>query len=214
MKMILCLVIAILLMVSVSAYSTVEITAPTSFEFQSKLTVNISAAINASGFDFLKEGDRVNVTVQNHSGNSTHAYGILASSLSLTLNATGSNSSEQTNFWNFTATLTEGRQWIKVSFNNASRYDDGTFRIINTSERVVQIDLVYDRIAILGGVINFSDTGNINTSGTVSAAKLHVQNASADITTDTCEASNFGEIRINRTAKKLIWCDGDTWKII
>lgn len=177
MKIISHILVLLTLIFSVSAFLTTEINAPTKFSYQEVLTVNVSAVINVSGFPFLSstgfEGTDfnitrhiINVTILNHSGSSTDAYGILDSSLILTVNATNDTSAPAM-FWNFTATLTNERQWIKVNFTNVSRADDGTFGGALTAERIIQID-VKGNIINVGGfdTVNISlDTGAINTSG-------------------------------------------------
>ena len=195
-----------------SAFSTVEINAPTDFIYQEVLTVNVSAAMNVSGFPFLirlctnasAECNNVtrhviNVTILNHSGSSTDAYGILASSLPLTVNVTNDTSAPAM-FWNFSASFTNGRQFIKVNFTNVSRDSTGSFGGALTSERIVQID-VAGNVINLGGFdkINISLTeGHINTSGGFMGKFLDLL-TNVPESSETCAASNRGLIIYNST---------------
>ena len=172
----------ILTAIQITAFSTIEITAPAAFSYQETLLVNISGSINASGFPFLNNPsttsggnytvDVVNITILNHSGSSTDAYGILAASLPLLINATNDTTFSAV-FWNFSATLTNERHWIKLNFTNVSRNDDGSFGGALSAERIIQID-VSGNILNVGGfdTINLSlDTGDINTSGGLHISK-------------------------------------------
>lgn len=213
----------------VSAFSTVEITAPTAFSYHTTLGVNVSGGINVSGFPYLMIVDNasswranmsrhiLNVTVLNCTlgTNSTCTYGILAASLSLTVNATN-DSASAANFWNYTATLTEGRHKIRLNFTNVSRADDGSFGGALSAERIVQIDVEYDIINVGGyGSINMSPTaGSINVSGTISTPLLALQNQTQ--ITGTCTASEAGQMKYNAsgTANTIIWCNGAVWVTI
>ncbi len=145
------LVGALLVIGMVVSYSTVIKNAPPDFDLQESTGVNVSCAINVSGFPYLaKTGwarnkttgtnfsdHRINVTVSNKSSDSG-AYSILAETLSLTINAT--NRSPEV-FWNYTVTLTEGdRHWLFCNFTNVSRNDDGSYGGAITSVSLVQID--------------------------------------------------------------------------
>ena len=127
------------------AFTTVEITAPTTLTYLQTTSVNISGAINISAFPYLFENHFsdnntvrhvLNITILTKT-TSAGAYSILASSLSLTYNA--SNDTVK-NFWNFTATLPEGRNIIRLNWTNVSRADDGSFGGVLSAERIVQID--------------------------------------------------------------------------
>ena len=217
MKLLLYALLFFMVVFVVVGFTTTQITAPTSFTYQSVLGVNVSGGINASGFSFLSSNsstngmniteDVVNVTILNHSGSPSDPYGILASSLSLVVNAT--NDTSTTQFWNFTASLTDERHWIKLNFTNVSRADDGSFGGATTSERIVQIDIQYDRIVLLNGAINFSTTGNINTTGSISASRGLFTGAAVE---DDCSA---GEFKLNTSDDDLCLCSSDgNWKCV
>lgn len=129
----------------VAGFSTVEITAPTSFQFLNSTLVNISGGINTSGFPFLLDSKTglnlsthvINVTILTKT-TAAGSYSILATSLPLTINAT--NLTNSLNFWNFTATLPEGRNYIRLNFTNVSRNAQGVFGGALSAERIVQID--------------------------------------------------------------------------
>src|SRR3990167_5739446 len=100
-----------LLCMSNQAYIA-TMTEPDSYLRSSSKEINISGGINTTAFPFLNErapGENgsypsitrhtINVTILNKSCASC-AYGILESSLSLTINAT--NDTTLPNFWNFT----------------------------------------------------------------------------------------------------------------
>ena len=166
---ILSIVITLLTIFSVIAFSTVEKTAPfNTYSTSISTSVNISGRINISGFPSLaRTGENVtshviNVTILNKSS-LTGAYGILASSLSLVVsNAT--NGTTGPGDWNFTASLTEERHWLLLNFTNAT--PGGAL----TNVTVIEIDVDYDIMTIGQSVINFSiKTGNINISGILSA---------------------------------------------
>lgn len=154
MKFINLLIVAILMISFTAAFSTTQITAPTEFLYSEKLDINISGGINASGFSYLtvNQTETINVTILNKSS-SAGAYGILESSLPLTINASN-NMTEY--FWNFTANFTNERHWIKLNFTNVSRADDGSFGGALTAERIVQIDIARDILDI--GYYNLSFT--------------------------------------------------------
>ena len=143
MKLIILTLMSIVVVLMVSGFSTVEITAPTPLTYQSSTAVNISAGMNISAFSYLRSYNlnesnaTINVTIYTKA-TSSGTYSILASSLILTYQA--SNSSITRDFWNYTATLSEGRNYVKVGFENVSRAADGSFNGVNTSERIVQID--------------------------------------------------------------------------
>lgn len=169
MKFLSIIVALLVLIFSASAFLTTEITAPTAFSYSPTLEVNISGGINVSAFPFLLDTGEglnfsdnvVNITILNCTVNSagTCTYGILASSLPLTINAT--NRSPEV-FWNFTATFTNDRHKVRLNFTNISRADDGSFGGALTAERIIQIDVQRNIIELLGGVINFSTDGNIS----------------------------------------------------
>ena len=148
MKLLSTLIVFLVVLMVVSGFSTVEITAPSDSTYQSTLAVNISGGINVSAFPFLL------FTGANHSNNDTVArhvinvtiltktsssgtYSILAASLPLTINAT--NGTPQ-NFWNYTATLSEGRNYVRLNFTNVSINDKGEYGGALTAERIIQID--------------------------------------------------------------------------
>lgn len=138
------------LAISAMGYSTVLKLAPPNFDHQESTSVNVSCAINVSGFPYLTgtgwnhskyagtnvSSHIINVTILNKSS-SSGAYGILASSLSLTVSA----ANDTAFFWNYTATLTEGdRHFIICNFTNVSRNDDGSWGGALTGRALVQID--------------------------------------------------------------------------
>ena len=192
-----------------SAFSTVEINAPADVTYFEVVTVNVSAAMNVTAFPFLTSspgGDSgfnitshiINVTILNHSGSATDDYGILASSLSLTYNA--SNYSTIVDFWNFTGTFTNERNWIRVNFTNVSRAADGSFGGALTSERIVQIDTA-GNVLNLGGfdTHNFSfDSGDFNISRLFLGAGIDLNTDVAE-SGETCTAANRGLIIYNST---------------
>ena len=182
MKLLLFGIVFLVFVLSAAAFLTVEITAPTAFSYQETLEVNVSAGLNITGFPFLinvgsnngsvnSTNATVGINILNHSGSGTDTYGILASSTGLTITISNGTtpSADAGNFWNFTATLTNERQFIKVNFTNVSRKDDGSFGGVLTAERVVQID-TSGNILNLGGfdTRNISlDDGTINMSGLI-----------------------------------------------
>ena len=180
---------SIVLMLSIGsiAFSTVEITKPTAFSYQEVLEVNISGALNISGFPYLTYTARkgngtqengsfnagfnfsdeiINITILNKSS-SAGSYGYLAS---FAVNVTNRTPDM---FWNYTATLTQGRHWLRLNFTNVSRQDNGAFGGALTSERIVQIDIKGNILNIGGfGTVNITlDNGNINTSGYLFTSK-------------------------------------------
>lgn len=164
---ILIIVIALLTIISVIAYSTVEKTAPfTEYQIFTTTSINISGGVNASGASGLTNAyDIVNVTILNKSS-SAGAYGILNVSGQRHHLVNASNGTTNV-FWNFTATLTEERHWIRINFTNASSVWNETML---TNETVFDIDVDYDVITIGQDVINLSTvTGNINISGIIRA---------------------------------------------
>lgn len=177
------LAVSLILIISVLAYSSNEITAPAAYSTSSTLTVNVSGGINASSYDGIVGGSVVNVTILNKSS-SSGAYGILAASLSLTCNA--SNGSLDY-FWNYTATFTEGRQWIKLNFTNVS-FNNNVGSL--SAERIVQIDLDATMLSLYGGKINFTDTGNINISGTIGLGEHNMSFITQDGTKACCGVSD------------------------
>ena len=174
------IVIALFLIISAAAFTTNEITAPSAYQTYNTLTVNISGGLNVSAFSFLTARNTsanftqhvINITILNKSS-SSGAYGILDSSLSLTINATNRTPDV---FWNFTATLTEGRHWIRLNFTNVSRADDGSFGGSLSAERIVDIDLEAYVLTIgQFDKINFSlDSGNITIAGNYATNKNNI----------------------------------------
>ena len=160
------ILMALLTIFSVMAYSTVTKTAPiNNYQPQTTLTVNVSGGINASGFSALSTaGAQINVTILNKS--SLNGDWGLYNPSGYIVNA--SNGSIDF-FWNVTITLTEGIHWIALNFTNSSglaNATDGTLSNITA----IEIDLDYNIITIGQDVINLStDTGNINISGILSA---------------------------------------------
>ncbi len=142
---ILTLIELFVIVLMVSGFSTVEITAPSALKYETSTAVNISCGINITGFPYLSAdtgGDNnitrhvLNITIYTKE-TSSGIYTILPSSLNLTMNA--SNDTQQ-NFWNYTATLSEERNYVKCGFENVSRNADGSYGGVNTSERIVQVD--------------------------------------------------------------------------
>ena len=225
-KLILILGIALCLVLSAAAFRFNQITAPVAYSTSTSTSVNISGGINITAFPFLAIKNMsesnfsthvINVTILNKSS-SSGAYGILASSLSLTVNATNLTG-DTNNFWNFTATLKEGRNWLRLNFTNVSRNDDGSFGGSLTDEVIIDID-TKKYLLVLGGKanlpnINFSlDSGNVNISGVIKSKEIRLQNSST--TSDDCDASSSGTMRFNGSgaggAAKFIQCDGTDWK--
>lgn len=123
-KIIIILGIVLCLIFSASAYTTNIISAPSSYSTSATTSVNISGMINISNnaFPYIDNFVRVsiagqlngtffnvsrhviNFTILNKSS-STGAYGYLAS---FSVNVTNDTASP-VNFWNYTATLNEGR---------------------------------------------------------------------------------------------------------
>jgi len=175
MKKLIAFIIALLTIAFASAFTYNQITAPAEFYTSSSLEVNISGGINISAFPYLKTTGNnatshvINVTILNKSS-SSGSYGILANSLSLTINA--SNYTEQ-KFWNYTATLTEGYNWIRLNFTNVSRNDDGSFGGSLTAERIVNVDTKAFMITVgQFDTINISTKeGDINISGKYKSTK-------------------------------------------
>ena len=137
----------IMMALMAAGFSTVEITAPTSLIlYQSSLEVNISGGINITAFPYLSNDPSkndtnttshvINVTILTKT-TSAGSYSILAASLPLTINASNTTTKD---FWNYTATLPEGRNYIRLNFTNVSRHADGTYGGALTAERIVQID--------------------------------------------------------------------------
>lgn len=221
MRVITSYIIGALLMISVVvAFSTVEITAPTSFTYQSSLQVNVSCGINISGFPYLYENINfssrqsnvtsqvVNVTILNKSSEAGN-YTILTSSLPLTVNASNGSLAP---FWNFTATLADGRHWLKCNYTNASRNAAGDFISALTAERIVQIDIERDVFGIMGGTINFSTNGDINTSGLFHTNKGIVTAEAGATSASTC---TNGEIRGNWSGTdQLCLCVSAAWECV
>lgn len=151
-------VIAVMLVASVTAFTT-QITAPaTNFVTETSTTINVSCAMNVSKFPYLRTyglnftNHTINLTVYNKSSDSG-AYGVLASSLGETY--TTSNSSTPSDFYDFQATLANNnRHWIKCGFENVSRNADGSYGGSNTSVKIIQIDVDYDIFPF--NVYNFS----------------------------------------------------------
>ena len=134
------------LIIFAEAFTTVEITAPSDLTYQNSTSVNISGGINITAFPYLSaDSGSSDVNITRHTVNvtiltkttSSGTYSILASSLPLTINA--SNDTVK-NFWNYTATLPEGRNYIRLNFTNVSRNADGSYGGALTAERIVQID--------------------------------------------------------------------------
>ena len=136
----------------VAAFSTIEITAPIAYSTSTSLTVGVTGAINASGFDFLKINDTVGVMVINKSS-AAGSYGNNSGSIS-TVKASG-NRTDNTYSLNVSATFTEERQWIKMFFINTSRNDKGVFKGVNTSERIIDIEIDYSILGFGGWNMSF-----------------------------------------------------------
>jgi len=177
-KIIIAFGILLLMMISAGAFTYNQISAPASYSTSASASINISGGINITAFPYLtgraagENGTYANVS--NHTigvrilnkSSSSGTYGILASSAALTVNAHNS-SGNTNNFWNFTATLKEGRNWIRLNFTNVSRNDAGGFGGSITDEVIIDIDTELYRITLKPfSKINFSlDTGDINISG-------------------------------------------------
>ncbi len=186
-----------------TAFTTTEITAPTEFSYHSIAQVNISGGINITAFPFLMRVTNtsssmanisrhiINVTILNCTlgTGSTCTYGILAESLLLTLNATNDTASTA-NFWNYTATFTEGRHNVRLNFTNVSRQDNGAFGGALTTERIVQIDLEFNTLEIWGGEINLTSDGNISFAGILRSGTYNHSYITADGTKSWCGVSN------------------------
>ncbi len=244
---ILSFVIALITILSVMAFTGVEKTAPINTYSTSTTTdINISGRINASGLTFingsgrnptrpLRGGDVINVTVLNCTLglSDTCTYGILASSLSLTLNASNASTGHEAQFWNFTASFTEGFHLIKLNFTNATGLN-GTGGGLLTNKTAIEIDVDYNIITLGQDVINLStDSGNINMSGILSADLgfmtnlgdantestarvstpiLYLGNNTGVNITMPCIASRYGEIRYNSTGPGYFFgCTPNGW---
>ena len=143
-KLMLGVVVVISFLLATLAFSTVEITAPTTITYLESTSVNVSCGINITGFPYLRSYNlnssnaTINVTILTKT-TSSGAYSILAASLPLTIdinNGSGVNG----HFWNYSATLPVGRNYVQCNFTNVSRAADGTFGGALTAERIVQID--------------------------------------------------------------------------
>src|SRR3990167_3396952 len=215
-KIIVVLGLLILLTVSVMSFTINQITAPTSYSTSATTSINISGGINITNFPYLQIVNQsfsnfsthvINVTILNKSCSSC-AYGILASSLSLTVNATNI-SGNTNNFWNFTATFKEGRNWIRLNFTNVSRADDVSFGGSLTDEVIVDIDTTKYKL-IVGGKSGFlklnlsTDTGLIQTD-------YGLQTGGA--ATASCGATTRGLIIYNST-QGFIGCTDAGWKAL
>ncbi|KKM97082.1 hypothetical protein LCGC14_1171730 [marine sediment metagenome] len=235
------IVIYLLVIFSVIAFTGVEKLAPiNAFSTSATTEINISGRINASGILFdnasnkypLRGGDVINVTILNKSS-LDGSYGILASSLSLTLNASNASTGHEAQFWNFTATFVEGIVWIQLNFTNATGIN-GTGGGLLSNVTVIEIDVDYNIITIGLDVINLStDSGNINISGILSADLgfmtnlgdantestarvstpiLYLGNNTGVNITMPCIASRYGEIRYNSTGPGYFFgCTPNGW---
>ncbi len=220
-------VIALITILSVIAFTGVEKTAPINTYSTSTTTdINISGRINASGLTFingsgrnptrpLRGGDVINVTILNCTLglSSTCTYGILASSLSLTLNASNGSIDYR---WNFTASFTEGFHLIALNFTNATGVN-GTGGGLLSNVTAIEIDVDYNIITIGQDVINLStDTGNINISGILSADGGIVSGdgvtfGNTSVGKPTCEASITAKIIFEYNNLTFWGCDGTQW---
>lgn len=149
-------IILMLIITAIGGFTYNEITAPNaSSSTVTSTTVNISGMINLSGFPYLIRTaclnlsqicsnlthHVINVTILNKSS-SSGAYGILASSLSTTVNVTNTSGHTGLDFWDFQATLSdESYHWIKLNFTNVSRADDGSNIGSLTAARIINVDV-------------------------------------------------------------------------
>ena len=215
LKSIISVIMVILLSVFVIGFSVNEISKPLAYSTSTSLKVNVSGGFNASGITGLQANDTINVTILNKSSLSG-AYGIyngtgdtIGGLHGYIINASGETAGSH-RFWNKTITLTEERHWIRLNCTNCT--SGGSL----TSERIIDIDIDYN-VYQLGrfDTLNFSlDTGNFNTSGTISAPVFKFQNASAD--DGSCDFAKTGELIWNGTTSenpvgRLLICNGANW---
>lgn len=175
--------IAIILIIALSAFLTIEITDPTSLTSQTSTSVNVSGGINASAYDDLTGGEMIGVMIMNKSCSScvysNHSNYIIRPS----------NSTNNIG-WNRTITLSPGYNWIYLNFTNVTNIRGQKYAgSVGSDVSIVNIDP--DRYILnVGGLnqINFTlDAGNITLAGNIKVAGCIQYNCSyACVTLGTC----------------------------
>ncbi len=121
----------------------------------------------------------------------------------------GTNLTIQNNsFWNYTVSLNDDtRHWIFARIINAT---GGT---VDSTPRIIDIDTGFLVFSVgQYGAINMTlNTGDINTSGIVTAQALRVRNGTRLGSYELCTAANEGTINYNSSIG-FIGCTAQGWK--